>query len=94
MNNTSEFQQIMDKLEEIGAMVEKLTAKRDSFKSAELMDSTDMCNMLGVTKRTLDRYKQKGLLPYHKISGVTYYMPAEVQESLKKIHRVNNLKIK
>ena len=90
MNNTSEFQKIMDKLEQIGTILEKLTTKKDSLKSEELMDNYDMCVMLGITKRTLQRYRQKGVVPYYMMKGKPYYKPAEVQECLKRILKGNN----
>ena len=95
MNNNNEFQQIMDKLNEIETMLVKLTNKKDSFKNEELMDNHDMCALLGITKRTLQRYRQKGIVPYYMMSGKPYYKPEEVQMCLKKILKENNnLKIK
>jgi len=90
MNNNNEFQQIMDKLEQIEAMLEKLTTKKDSLKTEELMDNYDMCVLLGITKRTLQRYRQKGVVPYYMMKGKPYYKPAEVQECLKRILKGNN----
>ena len=90
MNNSNEFQQIMDKLEQIEAMLEKLTTKKDSLKTEELMDNYDMCVLLGITKRTLQRYRQKGVVPYYMMKGKPYYKPAEVQECLKRILKGNN----
>ena len=85
MNNTEEFELIIDKLETIEAMLKKLTDKKDVLKSDDLMDNADMCRLFGIAKRTLQRYRQKGVVPYYRISGVTYYKPDEVKESLKRI---------
>ena len=93
-NENSEFQQIMDKLEMIVTMLEKLSNTKNGFKSEELMDNADMCALLGITKRTLQRYRQKGVVPYYMMSGKPYYKLSEVQESLKRILKNNHLKIK
>lgn len=41
-----------------------------------------MCELLGVTKRTLARYRQKKLVTYYMIDGRTYYKASEVQDFL------------
>ena len=89
MNNTDEFEKIMVKLENIEAMLKKLTDKKDALKSDDLMDNSDMCILLGITKRTLQRYRQKGVVPYYMMNGKPYYMPEEVKESLKRIMKDN-----
>jgi aspartate/tyrosine/aromatic aminotransferase len=90
MNNKNEFQQIMEKLEKIEAMLVKLSQKKDNRKEEELMDNHDMCAMLGITKRTLQRYRQKGIVPYYMMGGKPYYKLTEVQERLKRILKGNN----
>ena len=57
------------------------------------MDNADMCLLLGITKRTLQRYRQKGVVPYYMMNGKAYYKPEEVKESLKRIVK-NNIKPK
>jgi hypothetical protein len=86
----TEFQQIMDKLEQIESMLKKLTEKKDVLNGDELLDNGDMCAMLGITKRTLQRYRQKGVVPYYMMSGKPYYKASEVQESLKRIMKDGN----
>ena len=95
MNTPSEkpdnsFREIMDKLEQIDAKLTKLTEKKDCQKPEKMMENTDLCLLLGVTKRTLQRYRQKGVLPYYMMKGKPYYKPEEVQEALKRIIKNNN----
>ena len=86
MNTVSnEFQQIMEKLELIVTMLKKLSEKKDILNSEEYMDNGDMCALLGITKRTLQRYRQYGVVPYYMMKGKPYYKKDEVQESLKRI---------
>ena len=47
-----------------------------------LLDNYDLCRLLGVTKRTLARYRQKKLIRYYMIDGRTYYKASEIQEFL------------
>ena len=87
--NKSEFQQIIEKLESILAMLNKLMEKKDSSKPEKMLDNTDMCMLLGITKRTLQRYRQKGVVPYYMMKGKPYYKADEVQEALKRIMKNN-----
>jgi DNA-binding transcriptional MerR regulator len=43
-----------------------------------------MCQLLGVTKRTLARYRQQKLISHYMINGKVYYKVAEVHDFLRK----------
>jgi hypothetical protein len=43
-----------------------------------LMDNTDLCRMLNVSKRTLQRYRRSGELPFSMIYHKTYYKESDV----------------
>jgi excisionase family DNA binding protein len=43
-----------------------------------------MCQLLGITKRTLARYRQKKLIRFYTIRGKVWYKASEVEEFLKK----------
>ena len=47
-----------------------------------LLDNYDLCQLLGVTKRTLARYRQKKYVTYYMIDGRTYYKASEVEAFL------------
>jgi len=90
MNTENEFQQIMDKLEQIVAMLAKLSEKKDTAGSEDYLDNADMCALFGITKRTLQRYRQKGVVPYYMLRGKPYYKRTEVLECLKRIMKDRN----
>ena len=48
----------------------------------KLFDNYDLCRLLGITKRTLARYRQKKLVTYYMIDGRTYYKASEVEAFL------------
>jgi len=70
--------------------LENLTGKTKCITNEKLMDNADVCALLGVTKRTLQRYRQKGVLPYYMMRGKPYYKREEVQECLKRIFKDRN----
>ena len=46
------------------------------------MDSQDVCLLLNVSKRTLQTYRDKKLLPYTSIGGKFFYRESDVAEYL------------
>ena len=84
MNAIIEFQQIMDKLDVMDRKLDRMTRVKDAMNGEKLLDNHDMCMLLGVTKRTLQRYRQLKKVTYYTIDGKTYYKSSEIQDFLKK----------
>jgi len=53
------------------------------FKEEKWLDNQEVCLMLGITKRSLQTYKDKGLLPYSKLNRKNYFKLSDVQVLLK-----------
>ncbi len=49
-----------------------------------LLDNTDLCHMLNVSKRTLQRYRSLGELPFTMIYHKTYYKESDVVQFIEK----------
>lgn len=43
-----------------------------------LFDNQDLCQLLHISKRTLQRYRSTGDLPFHKVHQKTYYKESDV----------------
>lgn len=52
------------------------------FKEEQWLDNQEVCLMMNITKRTLQTYKDKGLLPYSKLKRKNYYKRSDVQALL------------
>ncbi len=52
------------------------------FNEERWLDNQEVCLMLGITKRTLQSYKDKGLLPYSKLNRKNYYKFSDVERLL------------
>lgn len=52
------------------------------FNGERWLDNQEVCLMLGITKRTLQSYKDKGLLPFSKLNRKNYYKLSDVQRLL------------
>ncbi len=49
----------------------------------KLLDNQDLCQLLHVDKRTLQRYRSKGILKYTRIGGKTFYTVEDVNELIR-----------
>lgn len=77
------FKKLMERFDRLD---EKLEVKQQAVHPLDgdkLLDNQDMCQLLGVTKRTMARYRQKKLVRYYTISGRIWYKASEVQDFLK-----------
>ena len=64
-------------------LTENATMKYISiFKEEKWLDNQEVCLMMNITKRTLQTYKDKGLLPYSKLNRKNYYKLSDVQALL------------
>ena len=64
-------------------LTENATMKYISiFKEEKWLDNQEVCLMMKITKRTLQTYKDKGLLPYSKLNRKNYYKRSDVQALL------------
>lgn len=53
------------------------------------LDNQDVCFMLKISKRTLQRHRSDGLLPYYNIHKKTYYLKSDVLKIIED-SKINN----
>ena len=57
--------------------------ERQTFNGELLLDNQDLCLMLNVSKRSLQRYRSLGWLPSKRIDQKTYYLQSEVEKFIR-----------
>lgn len=79
------MRRIMERLDRQDELIAALTGKeRKPEKEVKLLDgerlfdNQDLCLLLQVSKRSLQRYRSIGVLPYHMLRHKTYYKESEV----------------
>ena len=77
------FIQLMERVDKIGKMLERQNKMKECLDGDTLLDNYDLSKLLGVTHRTLARYRQKKLIRYYMIDGRTYYKASEINDFLK-----------
>ena len=79
----SALDRMKNELRELLEMTEKVTRKYTLiFKEKKWLDTQEVCLMMNITKRTLQTYKDKNLLPYSKLNRKNYYKLSDVQALL------------
>ena len=75
--------QLMERFDKIEKMLERQNKMKECLDGDTLLDNYDLSKLLGVTHRTLARYRQKKLIRYYMIDGRTYYKASEINDFLK-----------
>jgi excisionase family DNA binding protein len=80
---TSEaFQEIKKSISDIGNKIENINKKQPL--SEAWLDIADVCQLLHVSKRTLQSYRDNGTLSFSQIGGKIYFKAADIEEHLNK----------
>ncbi len=74
------FIQLMERFDKLEKLLERQNKMKECPDGDTLLDNCDLSKLLGVTHRTLARYRQKKLIRYYMIDGRTYYKASEIKE--------------
>jgi hypothetical protein len=71
---------ILERIEMLNKKIEKLNNTKNQLNGDNLLDNQDLCLLLKVSNRTLQRYRSSGILPYKRIQQKTYYLESDVHK--------------
>lgn len=77
------MERIMDRFDMQDKKIDRVIKGRNCLDGEELLDNQDLCLLLKVGIRTLQRYRAIGTLPYFTISGKVFYRAKDVQEFIR-----------
>ena len=87
------MKRIMERLDCIeGRFTKPPERERRKFNGELLLDNQDLCMMLNIGKRSLQRYRSLGWLPYKRIDQKTYYLESEVERFIREHFEKNSRK--
>lgn len=77
----------MDHLHQISKLISEINNRLKRLEerlgnrpaNSDWIDCQSVCQMLSVSKRTLDHYREQGLLPYSKIGGKVFYRKSDIE---------------
>ena len=70
---------LASQIEALQQQVRNLKAKSEEKKLNPWMDAQEVCLLLNVSTRTLQNYRDKGMLAYSMVGGKCYYKPEDVE---------------
>ena len=77
------WDRLMDRFDALEDKIDRLNKRQNFLDGDELMDTQDLCLLLKTCKRSLARYRKKGVLPYHTIEGKVYYKSSDIHEFIR-----------
>ena len=72
------MERIMDRFDKQDKTLDKMSQRRNMLDGEFLLDNQDLCQLLNVSKRTLQRYRSTGELPFQTVYHKTYYKESDV----------------
>lgn len=80
------FNALAERVETIAAKADTLCRRQEDLGLKKWLDHQDVCLILGISKRTLQSYREKGILPYSQIRHKIFYKPEDVEKLLEVSH--------
>ena len=84
------YQQLLAKID---AICNKLEENKKSNPLSEIwLDISDACQLLKLSKRTLQNYRNNGSLAYSQIGGKIYFKAVDIENHLRKHYKEASVK--
>lgn len=77
------YKELISRLDRIEKFLDNVEMKQKLLDGERLLDNQDVCQKLNVSKRTLQRYRSSGELPYKMIYHKTFYKESDVDAFIK-----------
>lgn len=81
------FEAMMARFEAFAERVETLCRTGGDKTLQKWLDNQEVCEILNISKRTLQTYRDNGTLPYTQINHKMYYRPEEVERLIHKLKK-------
>ena len=81
------FERVLDRLDVLERKIDRVAKRQNCMNGDELLDTQDLCLLLKTSKRTLQRYRHNGVLPFHFLEGKVFYKLSEIHEFIRKSYQ-------
>ena len=78
--SNDEFKQLLNKIDKLESKIDNIS-KQNPLEETWL-DIQDVCQLLKISKRTLQSYRDKGVLPFSQNGSKIYYKASDIQQYL------------
>lgn len=79
------FEAMMNRFEAFTQKVENLCGDHQDKSLNHWLDNQDVCQILSISKRTLQTYRDNGTLAYTQINHKIFYKPEDVEAVINKL---------
>jgi len=79
------FETMMARFEAFTRKVETLCRDNGDKALQKWLDNQDVCEILNISKRTLQTYRDNGTLPFTQVNHKIYYRLGDVEELIHKL---------
>lgn len=73
------FARFIERFDRLDNSLQDMSGRYNFLEGERLLDNQDVCQLLHVSKRTLQRYRTSGELPFQTIYHKTYYRESDVE---------------
>jgi hypothetical protein len=84
------FDDLAGRVETIEEKAVRLHRSQADLRLKKWLDNNEVCETLAISKRTLQTYRENGLLPFCRIRHKIFYKPEDVQKLLESSHHSNS----
>jgi hypothetical protein len=77
------MERIWEKLDALEHRIGRKAPHRPAVDGELLLDNQDLCLMMNCSKRTLQRFRSSGFLPYRRINQKLYCLESDVQRFIR-----------
>lgn len=82
---TEAYQQIIDKIDAIAGSMNK--KKDENPLSDTWLSITEACRILKISSRTMQKYRDEGIIPYSQIQSKIYFRASDIEFHLNKHYK-------
>ena len=79
--------EIVSRLGQFVKRMDSINRQRSSRRMSDWMDNQDVCQVLKISPRTLQDYRNNGILPYRQLGGKILYRESDIERVLQSCHR-------
>lgn len=80
----NKFDNSMEQILKLLKEVLKLLKAKNRLNGEDILDNQDVCQILKLSKRSLQRLRSLGLLPYMQIGQKTFYLESDIMDYIQK----------
>jgi len=88
--DTRIFDEMIRQVKAVEEKAVSLCRRQEDLGLKKWLDNQEVCQILGISVRTLQTYREKGLLPSTSIKHKIFYKPEDVEALLQSSYHLKN----